>query len=69
MLVEPPYLVTEVTAILRGRPRGRLETVGSNSDRLRGRPRGRLGWQGSDTGRVGGRPLRLGWTQAGGAMR
>jgi hypothetical protein len=61
--------VTEVTAILRGRPRGGLETVGSICGCLRGRPRGRLGREGSKSGRVRGRPLRFGSTQAGGAMR
>lgn len=47
----------------RGRPRGRLGTDISGSNRLRGRPYGRLGFVCSRIGRVRGRPRHFGFTK------
>ena len=52
--------------IFRGRPRGRLGTLGSGNDLVRGRPRGRLGRQGAAVGRLRGRPRRFGSIQGAG---
>ena len=46
--------------IFRGRPRGRLGTLGSGNGLVRGRPRGRLGREASATGCLRGRPRRFG---------
>ncbi len=62
-----PLTGERTQATLRGRPRGRLGTVGSARGCLRGRPRGRLGTVGSANSRLRGRPRRLGSTQGAGA--
>jgi hypothetical protein len=54
-------------ATLRGRPRGRLGTVGSGNGCVRGRPRGRLGTVRSGSVALGGHPRRFGSTQGAGA--
>ena len=44
-----PLTGEHAQATLRGRPRGRLGTVGSGNGCVRGRPRGRFGTVGSET--------------------
>jgi hypothetical protein len=63
----PPLAGENAQATLRGRPRGRLGTVGSGKGCLRGRPRGRLGRGGWAPASLRGRPRRLGSTHGEGA--
>jgi len=53
---------------LRGRPRGRLGSVGSGNGYLRGRPRGRFGSIASVPTFFRDRRGRLGWTQGAGTI-
>ena len=62
-----PLTGEHAQAILRGRPRGRLGTVGSGKGCLRGRPRGRLGSEAFAPAPLRGRPSRLDSTQGAGA--
>ena len=63
-----PLTGERTQASLRGRPRGRLGTVGSGKGCLRGRPRGRLGI--AESGAVGlqDRLACFGSTQRAGAI-
>ncbi len=63
-----PLTGERTQATLRGRPRGRLGTVGSGNGCLRGRPRGRLGPGESETTFFRDRLDRLGSTQGAGAI-
>jgi hypothetical protein len=63
-----PLIGERAQATLRGRPRGRLGTVGSGNGCLRGRPRGRLGVVGSETAFFRDRLDGLGSTQGTGAI-
>src|SRR6266851_5978233 len=63
-----PLTGERAQAILRGRPRGRLGTVGSGKGCLRGRPRGRFGMDRSETAPVPHRLVRLGSTHGAGAI-
>ncbi len=62
-----PLTGERTQATLRGRPRGRLGTVGSGNGCLRGRPRDRFGTVGSGPVALRGRPRRFGSTQGAGA--